>query len=622
MKTKKSRLWKRSMALVLGFMMLLPSVALAEDTDASDNLPKTEAVQIDLNAEIEEALQEDSNLEDGPQVTIGGKEEDVSGNDSFESEKEISPRGVDYPVTELYIIGVRGASDGEKTSETVNCGKNIHIASDASKETRNFYDKSTALTITLQFYGTHLLSQKTTITGDIHMTGSSPYDYVLGPNGGIKNYKMDYVLTPRDKQAEQTVFDISYIAYMSDGVHTYPGRYHRTLTINWGDALSDIPAPTSPYIIYNDPSSYAVLCGVDSSMEYQWAGDTSWTQCTTDRIPLPSTTKVLKIRYRATGDTGVSQAKKIELKQPGAMPSISLNRYTGKITGLTDEMEMKYDKGAWGPIPDEVFENGAASYMEKLSYGEKVWLAFRYKATENAPASIGGGWDLLPFVADAPSSVAYDPLTTRVTGINNTMEYSYNLTTWYDVGNYSALNFYASLDYQVGATIYVRTKATDERPASMYKKLVMPGLSRPAPTGITVTYDELNNQYVLHNLVGGQQYDYSIMRSMLNYYYFTAASSGDKVVRDDYAQDGESIYLRLRQTETEGPSACVKIDLPKNVGDAFIPTSEIDLPGTENTAETYVVSPDTMEVLVVNDDFADDVVESNYLWEKATKATE
>ncbi len=172
MKTKKSRLWKRSMALVLGFMMLLPSVALAEDTDASDNLPKTEAVQIDLNAEIEEALQEDSNLEDGPQVTIGGKEEDVSGNDSFESEKEISPRGVDYPVTELYIIGVRGASDGEKTSETVNCGKNIHIASDASKETRNFYDKSTALTITLQFYGTHLLSQKTTITGDIHMTGS------------------------------------------------------------------------------------------------------------------------------------------------------------------------------------------------------------------------------------------------------------------------------------------------------------------------------------------------------------------------------------------------------------------------------------------------------------------
>ena len=109
---------------------------------------------------------------------------------------------------------------------------------------------------------------------------------------------------------------------------------------------------------------------------------------------------------------------------------------------------------------------------------------------------------------------------------------------------------------------------------------------------------------------------------MLNYYYFTAASSGDKVVRDDYAQDGESIYLRLRQTETEGPSACVKIDLPKNVGDAFIPTSEIDLPGTENTAETYVVSPDTMEVLVVNDDFADDVVESNYLWEKATKATE
>lgn len=78
MKNKKSRLWKRSMALVLSFLMLLPSVALAKNTNVVDDAPKTEVIQVDLNAEIEKAMQEDGNLDDGLEIIVGGNEETAS----------------------------------------------------------------------------------------------------------------------------------------------------------------------------------------------------------------------------------------------------------------------------------------------------------------------------------------------------------------------------------------------------------------------------------------------------------------------------------------------------------------------------------------------------------------
>ena len=55
---KKLRLWKKAMAFVLSFMLLIPSVALAKDTEGLPDVSGTEIVQVDLNAEIEKALQE------------------------------------------------------------------------------------------------------------------------------------------------------------------------------------------------------------------------------------------------------------------------------------------------------------------------------------------------------------------------------------------------------------------------------------------------------------------------------------------------------------------------------------------------------------------------------------
>lgn len=276
------------MALVLSFLMLLPSVALAKNTNVVDDAPKTEVIQVDLNAEIEKAMQEDGNLDDGLEIIVGGNEETASPISDFETDKEapdvaatepeneisdedadspkeISPRGVAYPVTELYILSARGEVNGIENREVLNCGKGKSIDSNASAETILTYDKSTPLTITMQSIGFHLASQKWSTTGDIYLTcNGAPYDYVIGPSGGVKDFKMDYVLTPRDTQAEQTVFDFSYSAYMSDGTHTYPERYHRRLTVNWGDAISDVQPPAS--VGYNALTT--TVSGLNDKMEY------------------------------------------------------------------------------------------------------------------------------------------------------------------------------------------------------------------------------------------------------------------------------------------------------------------------------------------------------------------
>jgi len=144
---KKLKLWKRVAAFVLSFMLLIPSVALAKDVDISGNASETEFVQVDLNAELEKAMQENDILEDempdGTGILLGSDENDISEKDNLEadgdilgtdtpdikekipanedipdedvfsdsvedteiadSQMEISARGVSMPVTELYI---------------------------------------------------------------------------------------------------------------------------------------------------------------------------------------------------------------------------------------------------------------------------------------------------------------------------------------------------------------------------------------------------------------------------------------------------------------------------------------------------------------------------------------
>ena len=65
-------------AFVLSFMLLIPSVALAKDVDISGNASETEFVQVDLNAELEKAMQENDILEDempdGTGILLGSED--------------------------------------------------------------------------------------------------------------------------------------------------------------------------------------------------------------------------------------------------------------------------------------------------------------------------------------------------------------------------------------------------------------------------------------------------------------------------------------------------------------------------------------------------------------------
>lgn len=200
MKDKKLGFWKKMMSLVLSFMLLMPSTVFAKDMEDLSDVSGTEIVQVDLNAELEKALQENSMLESKavdetrvlPDIDEDIEseneepkldEDDIDKPDNAEenlevedSLMEISPRGVSMPVTELYIYRVKGVSDGEtKTEEIKNCGQGLHIASNASAEAKTVFDRA-ELRISVQYIGTFLQRQKQTATGDIYMTNSAPYN--------------------------------------------------------------------------------------------------------------------------------------------------------------------------------------------------------------------------------------------------------------------------------------------------------------------------------------------------------------------------------------------------------------------------------------------------------------
>ena len=282
MTNKKLRLWKRAMAFVLSFMLLMPSIALAKDMEDLPDVSETEIVQVDLNAELEKALQENTMLEneseDRTEIFLDENEDIISENENIETnekipdteekvsdeddisnkdvipdteeaqedidaQEEISPHAVSMPVTELYITRVRGKVNGIDREEIIkNCGKDLHIASDASAEAKTVFDRDT-IRITMQYIGTHLSSQKQTASGDVHMTTSGAYDATTNGNGAATSFKMDYILTPRDQDVKQTVFEFSYFAYQPNGVNIYPERYYRSLTVNWGESAGSGAAP-------------------------------------------------------------------------------------------------------------------------------------------------------------------------------------------------------------------------------------------------------------------------------------------------------------------------------------------------------------------------------------------
>ena len=155
-----------------------------------------------------------------------------------------------------------------------------------------------------------------------------------------------------------------------------------------------------------------------------------------------------------------------------------------------------------------------------------------------------------------PASVMYNPFTTTVSGLNDTMEYSRDGEEWFSMPSGSTqLDVYLLLGYQRGANLYVRYKATDTTLPSAYGTYFIPGLTRPAPE-----YDAFSNTFS-----------------------FVAPDSGKGNLPISMLGNSNAVYLRLHSTDTEGPSAAVAYLLSgKNASAADIISTKADLHNAEN----------------------------------------
>ena len=236
MKKENWGFWKKVMAAMLSFMLLMPTAALAAETENSGNAVETEVVQIDLNAELEKFLQEhdiSETEEDVSDVDIEGVISNVETEQDEASMSAISPMAVSMPVTGLYIFKVEGNVDDSKQAESIECGQGKHIASNASAETQTAFDKG-QVRISVRYIGTHLAWQKQLVS-DGYVSGSGAYDATTNGSGAATSFTIDYTLTPSNSEAAQTVFDFKYRPYYANGQGYYVDLYHRTLTVNWGE---------------------------------------------------------------------------------------------------------------------------------------------------------------------------------------------------------------------------------------------------------------------------------------------------------------------------------------------------------------------------------------------------
>ena len=431
---KKLRLWKKAMAFVLSFMLLIPSVALAKDTEGLPDVSGTEIVQVDLNAEIEKALQESGMSEnetaDGTDIFLGEDKDIISENDNTEIDEgisgtnivdtedivsgeenvsdedanidtgenqedidlqgEISARGVSMPVTELYITQVRGKVNGLDREEIIkNCGQDLHIASDASAEAKTVFDRDT-IRITMQYIGTHLAYQEQTASGDVHMTASGIYDATTNGNGAATSFKIDYILTPRDQDVKQTVFEFVYRPYHADGNNYYPEIYYRRLTVNWGESADAGAAPTTPKYTFDKatPDQY-VITGVTSAMEYRLEGAQEWTECPDGQfladVPYDKSTTVY-VRYKGEN----TQSKGIVLPPRPAAPKFTYDKMHELLLPCpTSDVEYILGDGTeFADFSEEIMQTGNITEMiNSLPTGYWSRLRIRNKATDTQPAS-------------------------------------------------------------------------------------------------------------------------------------------------------------------------------------------------------------------------------------------
>ena len=182
----------------------------------------------------------------------------------------------------------------------------------------------------------------------------------------------------------------------------------------------------------------------------------------------------LQIRTKATSSDPASDAESYTLTKRASAPSATLSYATEKLSGVTTEMEYSIDD--WTTTDSVTSSTYDVSSLIPANGESSKILKVRIKATSTAFCSQAKSITLLSRLENISPAPELDFATERVTGVDNTMEYSINGTTWTVVSSvYIDVSSLIPLSTDPSdVTLYVRKKSTSSAAASWSTEITLP----------------------------------------------------------------------------------------------------------------------------------------------------
>lgn len=286
--------------------------------------------------------------------------------------------------------------------------------------------------------------------------------------------------------------------------------YTQTLTIRWADDRPAAPANVS--FVYNPLTDKMTLQNVDSTMEYRLstASEDAWLPCTTGmELDVPTSKKTYYVRYAATESASESQSVSVILASSASAPSCTYNRTTELVSGLTSEMEISFNDGAYAPYTgiDGTFDMD--DYVTAIPSDSTLTVNIRKSATSTNPPSKVKSITINPRLA-TPTSLVFDNINVKVTGASSSMQYKLSTqTSWTSISS-SQVSFLNHANTDAEITVSIRKTYTTTNSASLPIVFTIPKLSA-GPAG---TIDYINE--TITGLNDNVAYEYSTSTNPTN----------------------------------------------------------------------------------------------------------
>ena len=563
-----------------------------EDKDIPEGGDTVEDKDISKDEDAEEDISEGKEIPENSDASEDRDLEGTSENDSkdandknaektqdiiIELEEENLERARVEPISKFNIVQISGLNvKGTEIIEKLPSQDSIDRTTYTAKNTY----KREGLEIDIRRRGSDGSIIYNTPDCEINSYGA-PYDTIKDAYGGLIEFTFKNTI-------EITNPDISKLHIQFVVNTSRPNgnlrKIIRDVYIPLEDERSD--APQSPEIIYTNeyPDSY-LLAGVDSSMEYAICRDPfvrsalTWETCTEESILFTPDTReqLCFVRYKGEENTSESQYKELMVPARKKAPSLSYDRKTEKLTGLTTEMEYCIGEGDFTEVTEDMVSGNMSDIIDAIE-GDSIDLRIRYRSM-NEPVSFEKTITLYKRLAP-PADVTLDLITFKLKGTGTDMEYKTDDMESWKSASKSTTDLQSIVSAEKDVIVQVRFKATSTNAYSKSVTFTIPQLAA-APTGLSTNYQS----ETIAGFDTSKSYEYSTLPAG-TYRVVTLSDKGEFALGSLITSSKKSLYIRERANDERPFSAYTKIDLPAR---RTLPSTIKFVYNDTNTTETQAV---------------------------------